>query len=295
MDLLDVRLPRAVRAAAGPGGLRVRDRQGERAQRPHAAHRPRRPHRPAHRRRARLAPRARRRRRLPAARGTPVARARGAPGWALRRSRDLDRPVDRARRLRLELPGPRRAAHRRGIVRPPLPREGQHGPAGRGPRLRARPLPGQLDTPQAAPGRCGRHLLLRRLRRPLPAPHRRGHPHGVLLRDRLRTRAALGARGRLHARGRARALRRVQRLPRVEVPLDAARAADRATRLAAPAERRRVHAACGGDRGLGVRALPAHRAAGVRHQRRRRAGASARQRRSPPDGAHEPSYPRTTR
>ena len=43
VDVLDVRLPRAVRAARRPERLRVRDRQGERPQRRRRPHRPRRP------------------------------------------------------------------------------------------------------------------------------------------------------------------------------------------------------------------------------------------------------------
>ena len=121
--------------------------------------------RAADRGRAGLAAGAGRRRRLPAARRAAVARARGAPGRRRRRPGDLDRPRDRARGLRLELPRARRAADRRRLVRPALPREGQHREAGRGPGLGRRALPGQLDPPQDPPGHRGRHLLRRRLRR----------------------------------------------------------------------------------------------------------------------------------
>ena len=72
----------------------------------------------------------------------------------------------------------------------------------RGPRPRRRPLPGQLDPPPAAPRDRGRGLLRRRLGRPLPAADRRGDPHRLLLRDRLRARAAAGRRGRRHPRRR---------------------------------------------------------------------------------------------
>ena len=102
LDLLDLRLPRAVRAARRAERRRLRDRQGQRPHRRHRAHRPRRPDRAARRRRARLAARARRR--LPAARRPALARARGAPARRRRRPGDLDRPPLRARRLRLELP-----------------------------------------------------------------------------------------------------------------------------------------------------------------------------------------------
>ena len=64
----------------------------------------------------------------------------------------------------------------------------------RGPRPRCGPLPGQLDPPPAAPRDRGRGLLRRRLGRALPAADRRGNPHRVLLRDRLRARAAPGGR-----------------------------------------------------------------------------------------------------
>ncbi len=57
------------------------------------------------------------------------------------------------------------------------------------------PLPGQLDPAQAAPSDRRRRLLRRGLGRPLPAADRRGHPNRVLLRDRLRARAARGGRG----------------------------------------------------------------------------------------------------
>ena len=65
---------------------------------------------------------------------------------------------------------------------------------GRRPRAAARRLPGQLDPASAATRRRGRRVLRRRLRRALPPGDRRGHPHGVLLRDRLRARAPRGAR-----------------------------------------------------------------------------------------------------
>ena len=74
----------------------------------------------------------------------------------------------------------------------------------------------------AAAGHRGRDLLLRRLRRALPPPDRGGHPHRVLLRHRLRSRAALRAGGRIVARGGAVPLRRLQPVARVEVPLASA-------------------------------------------------------------------------
>ena len=71
-------------------------------------------------------------------------------------------------------------------------------------------------------GDRGRRLLRRRLGRALPAAQRRGDPHRALLRDRPRARAARRRRGPPEPRAGGRGLRRVQRLPRVEVPLDAA-------------------------------------------------------------------------
>ena len=50
------------------------------------------------------------------------------------------------------------------------------------------------------PGDRGRRVLRRRQRRPLPAADRRGHPDGVLLRDRARARAARGARAAARTR-----------------------------------------------------------------------------------------------
>ena len=66
----------------------------------------------------------------------------------------------------------------------------------------------------SAPRAAGRRLLRRRLRRALLPALGRGHPHRVLLRHRLRARAARRAGGRAHARGGAAPLRGVQRRPR---------------------------------------------------------------------------------
>ena len=93
--------------------------------------------------------------------------------------------------------------------------------AGR-PRAAARRLPGQLDPAPAAPGDRGRRLLRRRLRRPLPAADRRGHPHRVLLRHRRRARAARGARGPARPRRGAAPLPRVLRRAPLEVRVHAA-------------------------------------------------------------------------
>src|SRR5918992_1509491 len=73
--------------------------------------------------------------------------------------------------------------HRGGLPPPPL----LGAPRRR--RRRRRALPGQLDPAPAAAGDRGRRVLRRRLRRSLPAADRRGHPHGAVLRDRVRARA----------------------------------------------------------------------------------------------------------
>jgi len=62
-------------------------------------------------------------------------------------------------------------------------------------RRRGRALAGQLDPAPAATGGRGRDLLRWRLRRPLPADDRGGHPAGVLLRPRARARARRRRRG----------------------------------------------------------------------------------------------------
>ena len=136
----------------------------------------------------------------------------------------VDRSPLRPRRLRLELPRARRAARRRRLVLARAPRQGADRAARRRPGPARGGLPGQLDPPPAAAGRRGRRVLRRRLRRALPAADRRGHPHGALLRPRLRARAARGARGRAHAR-RRRCARygAFSDSPRAQVPLAAAR------------------------------------------------------------------------
>ena len=203
LDLLDLRLPRALPAALARLRRHLRDRQGERAG--------------ARRRTAtgRIAVETDRgtisaplvvdalgwRRMLangdgyqppdaPLSRGLEVH-----PGGDVRGPRDLDRPPLRPRRLRLVLPGPRRAADRDRLLRPALPRQGHDRAADRGPRQGAERVPGQLDPPQAAPGDRGRRLLRRRLGRPLPAAQRRGDQDRALLRDRARPRAARRRRG----------------------------------------------------------------------------------------------------
>ena len=153
VDVLDVRLSVAVRRLVRPVGRgRVRHRQDRGTHREHRAHRSRRREGAADRRRARLAAGARPGRERAAARGGAVARAGGPSGRARRGPRAVDRPALRRRRLRLVVPGARRAADRRRLVRPARSRQAADAAAGRGRLGVARRLPGQLDP---AP-RCGR-------------------------------------------------------------------------------------------------------------------------------------------
>ena len=203
LDLLDLRLPRAVRAALARLRRPLRDGEGERARRAgqrrrrdRGRDRPRRDLRAAGRRRARLAPRA-----APAATATsrPTRRSRaGSRSTPAASGEDLEIWIDRRyvpAGYGWSFPAERRAADRRRLLRPPLPRHGDDRAADRGPGPRPRPLPGQLDPAQAAPRHRGRRLLRRRLGRPLPAADRRGDPHRALLRDRAGARAARRRRG----------------------------------------------------------------------------------------------------
>ena len=174
-----------------------RSRRSSRGAGDTVAHRPRRADGAADRRRARLAARARPRRERPAAGGADLARARGPPARRRRRPRLLDRPLASsatATRGRCPAAGEQRVGvgsyEPRHHVKEPTKR---HGGAA---RRRRRPLPGQLVPARAAPGRRGRRVLRRRLGRPLPAAVGRGDPHRVLLRHRLRARAARRARRR---------------------------------------------------------------------------------------------------
>ena len=119
VDVLDVRLPHAVRAAVGAERRRrVRDREGRRAHRQRRPHRPRGRDRAADRRRARLAPGAGRGRERAAARRAALARAGGPSGRPRCRPRAVARHALHLARLRLVVPGARRAADRRRLVRP---------------------------------------------------------------------------------------------------------------------------------------------------------------------------------
>ena len=198
VELVGVRLPRAVRGAVGAvrdARFEIANVDGRTGRR--GAHRPRRPHRAADRRRARLAPRA-----GPGA-GRPAARgARSRAAW--RSTRTAAAPTSTsgstARSCATATPGRcrlRPAARRRRLLRAAPPRQGAHArasPAGCGVdavRYQGNWFPHRL-RPAAEDGvffagDCGRALL--------PAVGR-GDPHRVLLRHRLRARAARGARGR---------------------------------------------------------------------------------------------------
>ncbi len=102
---------------------------------------------------------------------------------------------------------------------------------------RRRPLPGQLVPARAAPGGRGRRLLRRRLRRALLPAVGRGHPHRLLLRDRLRRELRAVLAGDAAARAGARRLRGVLGGPRAVLPLRAAAAAPDPLAAAARADR----------------------------------------------------------
>ena len=269
VDVLDLRLPAAVRAAVGPARAvdRVRDRQGLRAHRRRRPHRPRRRLGGADRRRAGLAAAARPRPRGHPARGADVARARGPSGRDGRRSRGLDPQGLHRGGLRLVVPRRRRGPGGRRLLRAAPPRQGADRPPRRRPRPPARRLPGQLDPARDPPGRRRRRLLRRRLGRPLHPADRRGDPHGALLRDRRGARAAGRARGRADPRAGARALRALLGRARLEVRVDEALAGHGVA--PAPPRPRRARALDDQPprRRVGVRALLAHRPAGVRAAR----------------------------
>ena len=232
VDLLDVRLPAALRACSTTRTTPTSRPPRSRGAAPASGERDRGPHRP----------------RRPCPRRWSWTRSGGGGSWARsgyqppdaplsrglevhparleRRARDLGRPRDRPGRLRMELPGPRRGARRRRLVRPPLPRQGPDGrprPAGcsatpsatraTGSRTACAPRP-RADVFFA--GDSAGHCL------PLTAEGiRTAFYFGIALGRELRQ----VRRGARHARDRAAPLRRLLRRARVEVPLDAARAA----------------------------------------------------------------------
>ncbi len=204
LDLLDLRLPRALRAALARLRRPLRDGEGERPRAPgQRRRRDRGRDRPRRRSRAPLVVDALGWRRMlasgdgyqppdaPLSRGLEVHPERRGRG-----PRGLDRPPLRPRRLRLVASRP--ATSCGSASAPSTPASTSARRPSCSPRTsdaRPRPLPGQLDPAQAAPRHRGRRLLRRRLGRPLPAADRRGDPHRALLRDRPGPRAARRRRG----------------------------------------------------------------------------------------------------
>ena len=133
---------------------------------------------------------------LPAARRAALARARGPSARLERAARDLDRPRLRPGRLRLELPG-RATRSGSASARSTRASTSRSRPCG-SPRTSTREAvryQGNWIPHKLRPATADGDLLRRRLGRPLPAADRRGDPHRLLLRDRLRARAARGGRG----------------------------------------------------------------------------------------------------
>ena len=124
----------------------------------------------------------------------PLSRGLEVHPVARRRAGDLDRPRLRAGRLRLELPGADEVRVGVGSFDPRFhvkePTVGLASDLERDAvRYQGNWIPHRLRA-----GDRRRGLLRRRLRRPLPAADRGGNPHRLLLRHRLRARAARGGR-----------------------------------------------------------------------------------------------------
>ena len=210
--------------------LRARAREGSRRRR--RAHRPRHRQGAARRRRSRLAPRAR----LAAVRRRPAVRSRvGSRSIRTAAGDALDVVIDRS-------------LVRRGYCwRVPAGDEVRVGAGAYDPRVAVKQptadIAGRFGVP---PVRHQGNLIPHRLR---PAAENgcffvgdsaghcfalsaEGHPRRVLLRDRVRPRAAPRARGRRDRRRGARVLQRLQRAPSQRV-LDHVRAAARHSRAAA--------------------------------------------------------------
>ena len=117
LDVLHLRLPRALPAALGAVGRRLRDRQGRRPHREHGAHRSWRPKSPAGGRCPGMAAGCSALRGF-SRRTLHSPRPRGAPLGVPARRWSCGSTASTCRRIRLELPGGRRAAHRRRLLRP---------------------------------------------------------------------------------------------------------------------------------------------------------------------------------
>ena len=242
VDLLDLRLPRAVRAAARAGRRRLRDRQGRRPHRQHGPHRPRRPDRAADRRRARLAAHPR----LAAIQPPDAPLSRGLEVHPWGAGDDLEIWIDRRyvpAGYGWSFPAGGRAARRRRLVRPALPRQGHRRccwPRTSSATRSATRATGSRTSCATATedgiffvGDSAGHCL------PLTAEGIRTALYfGIACGRELRA----VVEGAPDARAGAGALPRLQRRARVEVRLDAARAAPGPARAAARCWRRRCAA-----------------------------------------------------
>ena len=224
LDLLDLRLPRALRAALGAVRRRVRDRQGQRAAAATTVHTDRGDvSRAAGRRRARLAADPRLRRRLPAARRAALARARGP---SRRRLATTSRSGSTAATSRPATAGASRRATSSGSA---------SAPSTRASTSRTRPCcsPTTSSRRRSATRATGSPTSC--ARRPRTASSSSATPPGhclPLTAEGIRTafyfgialgrRAAGRGRGRAGPRGRRCATTASSRRARVEVPLDAA-------------------------------------------------------------------------
>ena len=132
----------------------------------------------------------------PAAAGAPLARARGAPRGHRRGSRDLDRPAATCAPATAGASPPAAscASASARSSRATMSRTATVAPRRDSRGLDAVRFQGNWIPHQLRAGHRGRRLLRRRLGRALPAADRRGHPPGVLLRARPRSRAAPRAR-----------------------------------------------------------------------------------------------------
>ena len=215
VDVLDLRLPRALRAAARAARRRARSRprRSTGARGDTVAHRPRRPARAA-------VVDALGWRRVLVRRAEPIQ----PPEARLSRGLEVHPRRRPAHDLELWLDPPTCARATGGASRPATSCASASAPSTRATTSRSRPSPrratstcravryqGNWIPHQMRRADRGRRLLRRRQRRPLPADDRRGHPHGALLRPGLRPRAAARRRGPPDARAGARALRRLLR------------------------------------------------------------------------------------
>ena len=205
-------------------------------------------------------------------RSTPTAPAHDLELW-------LDRRYVRAG-LRLELPGRRRAARRRRLVRPARPRQGPDAAARRRRRRRRRALPGQLDPPRAAPRGRGR-----RRSSPATAPATACPPPPRASAPALYFGLACGRELRAVVEGRRRASEALARYARVlgRARAGSSGAAPRAAGSSATSSRARAlmravpaRAAAARRAALGLRAATWRRAARVRARRTPRAHAEPR-------------------